>query len=388
MTEQSDETVRKRAIFYVGGYDPKSDTAFFDRMDKESRRYEKLHDVVLKRDPLTSLNEHLSHARFTRDGSETVVTDFYFIRLDDIIARDFARPFLIRLFDYLKAFANYMITGTGFAFLRHAWRFIFYFLYPITMLLLFTAVSLGLAWLIALSGVALSWLMAPVIFLASFSACIQLIGKNYFVLHLFDLWTFTLGFAQRSRQDIEIKLQEAAREAQNVFSQGDYDETLLIGHSTGCSLILDVAGRYIEANPDAKLTVLTVGSTALKVGLHPAAKKLRERVSKFLNRPQSIWVEYQSRTDIMNFFRADPARLMGVDVPGKPILREIRMKQMVEPEIYRRFSRNRFRGHYQFVFANTRPHHYDFLDICFGPTPLITRAKAGGSFLAPALRKA
>jgi len=372
----------------VGGYDPKTDEAFFDRMDKENRRYEKLHGVEVVRGPFERLSDHLSRARFTQRGDHAVVTDFHMIRVDDIIAKDFARPIPVRMWDYVITFISYVTTGTAFAFLRHAWRFVLYFLYPAVMLFMGTMASLTLAFLVFSPDSTISWLAAAAMFAAAFAAFIHFVAKRYFVLHLFDLWTFSLKFAKRSRQDIEDKLANVCEQARKAFSQDNYDEVLLIGHSTGCSLILDIAGRYVETDHTAQLTVLTVGSTALKIGLHPAAKKMRERVALFVNAPNTAWVEYQSRTDIINFFRTDPARLMGAHVEGKPIRLEIRMKQMVDPQIYRRFKTNFFRGHYQFVFGNTRHHHYDFPDICFGPTPLLERAKAGSAFVAPAFRSA
>ena len=58
------------------------------------------------------------------------------------------------------------------------------------------------------------------------------------------------------------------------------DELILVGHSTGGGLILDIAARCLAIDPQfagrsGRTAVLTVGSTALKLGMHPAARDFR-----------------------------------------------------------------------------------------------------------------
>jgi hypothetical protein len=48
-------------------------------------------------------------------------------------------------------------------------------------------------------------------------------------------------------------------------------------------------------------------------------------------------------------------------------VRIVRIKQMLEPEIYRRIRRNLFRVHCQFVSANDRRAPYDFYMFLCGP---------------------
>jgi ABC-type long-subunit fatty acid transport system fused permease/ATPase subunit len=85
------------------------------------------------------------------------------------------------------------------------------------------------------------------------------------------------------------------------------------------------------------------------------------------------WIEYQCRTDLINFFNTQPSKLMGVSEPAKPEVHNIRIKHMVSEKTYKRIKRNFFRVHYQFVFGNTKHYHYDFPDICFGTTRLTAR---------------
>ncbi len=374
-------SVRKRAVFFIGGYDPKSPEAFFDRLLREAGRYEQLVEAELEAVAPARTSGHLTIQKFHTSGKDwTVDTDFHFVGLDDIVLKDFDQPLLVRLGRYGVTFADYVFSGSAFAFMKHAWRFSLYFFYPFLMMLLGLAVSLGLAWLIATSGVALAWLTAPVIFLAAISTFLQMVAPRYFVLHLMDLWSFSRDFIHRSRKDIDEKLESVANQVAKVCTSGAYDEVLLVGHSTGGALILDVAARaesQLEARDlgSTKPIVLTVGSTALKIGLHPAAGWFRDKVARLVDNPAWHWLEYQCRNDLINFFNTQPARLMGVGNAAKPIVGRIRIRYMLDAKTYSRIRRNFFRVHYQFVFGNNKAYHYDFPAFCFGPNSMVVRGE-------------
>ena len=104
------------------------------------------------------------------------------------------------------------------------------------------------------------------------------------------------------------------------------DELILVGHSTGGGLILDVAARCLAIDPQFTEAqrpdgVLTVGSTALKLGMHPAAADFRGRVQALVDDPRLAWVDVQCRVDSINFYKCNPVADMGLtprikDVPA------------------------------------------------------------------------
>ncbi|MDD9910360.1 MAG: alpha/beta fold hydrolase [Ahrensia sp.] len=381
-------SVQRRAVFFIGGYDPKSADAFFARHDRETGRFEALWDVEVDQTAITKVTDDITRASYeTRGDGWTCHTDLLFLTLDDVVLADFDKPFLTRLARYLRSFADYMISGTAFSFARHAWRFFGYFLYPFVMLLLAFLVSLGVGYMICRSGVSLYWLSAPVIFLAAFSAFVQLGGKRYHVLHLMDLWSFSSDFLHARRADMDEKLGRVAETIIAASNSDAYEEIVLVGHSTGGALMLDAAGRAFErSDGTARFSILTVGSTALKIGLHPAAGWFRKRLNEMLNSRSIAWFDYQCLTDIINFYRVDPAHLMGVESWEAVTVRAIRIREMVDKATYARMRGNFFRTHYQFVFGNTKPYHYDFPAICFGPHELGDRAKLARPIIKNELR--
>ena len=68
----------------------------------------------------------------------------------------------------------------------------------------------------------------------------------------------------------------------------------------------------------------------------------------------------------MNFYKVDPVAVMGVS--GKsPVIRQVRIRAMLDAAAYRLIKRNFFRVHCQFVSGNNRRAAYDYFMLVCGP---------------------
>lgn len=377
-------SVQSRAVFFVGGYDPKDPNEFFARLQRENRRSETLWEAgsVLSPVAVAADGESACRTLETRGPGWQCRTDFTLLVLDRIVLADFARPLPVRLGKYLRAFADFTASGTAFRIFRHAWRFGLYFLFPFACLVFFGALAVLAGWLAAAHFGTAAGLVAG---LTAFLVLQRFLGERWPVNHLMDLWSFSRDFFRGKRPDAEAQMDRFGALIAAAARDGAYDEVLLVGHSTGGLLILDIAGRALDADPAfatraGRTAVLTLGSTALKAGLHPAAAAFRTRVAKIAADPAIEWAEIQCLTDIINFHRTDPLALMGLGFPPAkrdfPLVRSVRMKAMLARKTYRRVRRSFFRVHYQYVSGNTRPYFYDFFLICCGPLPLLTRLRS------------
>ncbi|MEM9732791.1 MAG: lipase [Pseudomonadota bacterium] len=368
--------VKRRAVFFIGGYDPKSPDAFFKRLEREGERFEALWGVDLSHGEIQQVASDITaqgvKAR-SQDGDWQVETDFHFHGLDDIVLKDFSASVVQRLARYGRTVLGYFGSGTAFFFARHAWRFFLYFLYPLITLLLALALTLVLGIAAAqsigfMTGIGVAMIVG--------GTALWLIRTRTSVLHLADLWSFSHRFALKRRLDMEAKLDRLADTINATLATQKHDEVLLIGHSTGGALMLDAAARCHSRSADYakhsdRVTILTLGSTALKVGAYPAAQWFRDGLKALFDNTATRWVEYQCLTDAINFYRTNPAILMGLEAPITT--HSMKIKHMLTADTYKRIKRNLFRVHYQFVFGNTKRYHYDFPAICFGPTTITAR---------------
>lgn len=377
------QPVTRRAVFFIGGYDPKTPAAFFGRMRKEIQRFDLVWgtETQILNQPCLPDDEsgHVTITACSLPEGWSTQTDFSFLALDPIVLSDFNRPVLNRLVRYLAAFSGFIIEGSAQRFFLKAWRFGLYFLYPFLTLVAFALLG-GLTALLVCVWLGLA---SIAIGLAVFFLALSVFGRRWSTLHLMDLWSFSSQFMRSQRPDAEALLQRFASRIVDKAEAERYDEIILIGHSTGGMLILDVAARCLSLDPDfsqraPEVSILTLGSTALKAGYSKAAKEFRKRMRQLIAEPHLRWVEVQCLTDPINFYKTDPVREMKLDQQTRsefPLIRTVRIKDMLQPDSYRRIKRNFFRVHYQYIFGNTKAYWYDFFHICCGPNTLNKRAR-------------
>ena len=92
---------------------------------------------------------------------------------------------------------------------------------------------------------------------------------------------------------IEAKLDRTARELVEAARDSEADEIVVIGHSLGAVLAIDLLDRALQLEPRWRrkaraIVLISVGSSILKIGLHSAAGSIpRRRRARRLRRPAS-----------------------------------------------------------------------------------------------------
>ncbi|MCZ8180573.1 MAG: lipase [Rhizobium sp.] len=379
MSEVAQPSVSRRAVFLVGGYERNDANGFFRRIGREMERFCKCWAVDSKLGtPVEATGSMAMTAVADYRGPDGVCeTEITFLSFDDIVKHDGARPFVIRLLAYLVAFFDYIASGTMVRFFATNWRFALYFLYPFVMLCL-------LLWLGTVAYRFVDWLGLPGGSILPALAGVALVygagrfgGRRYFVFHLMDLWSFSREHLRCRRPGMDQRIDSWAALIAERMAASTHDEVLLVGHSTGGALILDVAHQLAERlkaeGRSVNFQLLTVGSTSLKVALHPAARRARQRLEALAGYPDIRWTEFQALTDIINFYKCDPYARAGLThqrPDAFPRQFQVRIRDMLERDAYKRVKKSFFRVHYQFISANSRRYFYDFFMICCGTRPI------------------
>jgi hypothetical protein len=306
------------------------------------------------------------------DGANwRVATDYRLVRWDDVIEAAGREPMWRRIPRGLLAFADFLLSGAFFGYLRSNWRYAAFFLYPY---LLFAALAVAAWWagslVASFSGSAAAGVLAG---LAALAALIYGPGRWCYLDHLFDDWIFARDYVHRPDPILEGRLDRLAADIATAARTGDADEILVVGHSLGAVLAVELLDRALRIDPSLGATrpvaLLTVGSSILKMGFHRGAKRLREAMARVAQAPAIFWGEYQALTDVMNFYKSDPVAALGL--PGRgPLVRVVRISRMLQPATYRRFRRNFFRVHCQFVSGNDLRAPYDYFMAVCGPLPI------------------
>src|SRR5215204_6516456 len=196
-------------------------------------------------------------------------------------------------------------------------------------------------------------------------------GRRLFVQHLLDDWIFARRYIHGEDAVLGPRLDRVAERLCKAARSGEADEVLVLGHSLGAVLAIDLLDRALRLEPRlgqdrSAVAFISVGSSIPKIGLHRAAARFRSAVERVANAPAIFWGEYQALTDVMSFYKVDPVTAMGLK-GRSPLMRQVRVKAMLHPASYRRIKRNLLRVHCQFVSANDRRAAYDYFMLICGP---------------------
>ena len=220
--------------------------------------------------------------------------------------------------------------------------------------------------------------LAPLLWLAIFVGLRFSFGRKMHIRYALDDWYFARDLVHRLRPEVDMRLDRLAQELVRLVRDTDADEIVFDGHSLGAPLSIIVLDRALKLDPHLgsrgkPLHLVSSGSSLLKVALHPGADWLREAVGRVANAPAIYWVEYQALVDIINVYKVNPVTALRMAPTGKPIVKIIRIRMMVEEHTYRRFRLNFLRIHRQAVMGNERRYFYDYYMLCCGPLPLSER---------------
>lgn len=378
--ETAAEPPMNRCVLYLGGYDPVTPQQFFARQARQLGHFRATWNVeATPSAPRPSADGHVWSTEITTHGDDwSARTDFRLLAWDDLVKGDFARPIWQRVPLSLGVLADFLVSGTIFHYFFAAWRFALYFIAPFFFSLVFVIIAaFAAALVLRFDHWSATWL-APVVGVLVYAGLMRWPGNRWFVSHLLDARTFMGEYMRGGRRDMDARVERFADEIAGAATSGQFEEILIVGHSQGSVFALEALERALARDPDLarrgpSIAVLTVGSCILQLGLHPAARQLRERIRRVRDEKRIEWLEFQALTDVVNFYKTDPTKLMRLDAPGSrpfPHVEIVRMRDMLEPADYSRIRNSLFRVHYQFVMGNTRRYFYDFFLICCGPLRL------------------
>lgn len=370
--------ITKRLVYHLGGYDPVAPDAAFRRFERELGRFERTWSAGASLSEFTCGPDLAQWRIVTKGPNWCVETDYRLVRWDDIIAAGVRRRMWRRIPLALLAFVDFVSAGALRGYLRENWRYAGFFLYPFVLLAALAGIAALAGALVAqASGSASAGVLAG---LAVLAASLNWPARWLHLPLLWDDWIFSRHYVRGGEQDLALRLERIARELVAAARREDADEIVVIGHSLGAVLAIDLLDRAFEFEPaigrsGGQLALLSVGSSILKIGLHRKALRLRSRLVRVASAGGLFWAEYQALTDVMNFYKTDPMISLGLTARG-PLVRIVRIREMLFAPIYRRIRYNFYRVHCQFVSANDRRVAYDYFMLVCGPLSAECQARS------------
>jgi pimeloyl-ACP methyl ester carboxylesterase len=201
------------------------------------------------------------------------------------------------------------------------------------------------------------------------------IANRWLVIQVANCWVTLRRFARGQVTWIDQATDVGARRLVAAARASELDELVVVGHSTGGVIAMELMARALKLDPDLgrrgpRLVLLTLGSVMPAVALHPSAARMRGVLKRLAIEPTLTWVDCQSRKDVMNFAHFDPVAGVGLHLGEQrrnPRVRLVRFRDMVSSKYYRRLRWHFFRMHFQYIMASDRQSPYDYILLVGGP---------------------
>src|SRR5207302_3559512 len=159
----------------------------------------------------------------------------------------------LRLLDAARVYFDFIATGTMFRYIAANQRYAIFFLSPIFAVALFAAAGWFAARLstgvIGLEGVG-AVVVGLVVSIAVFLGLMRWPGRRWRVEQLLDDWICAHDYLHGRRPDIDARLERFAETLLARARDAAVDEIVVVGHSLGAMLVLDVLVRALARDAD------------------------------------------------------------------------------------------------------------------------------------------
>ena len=197
----------------------------------------------------------------------------------------------------------------------------------------------------------------------------------YYLMHDFAYSASLRGAIPPELSDRMAKFGEIIGQA----LQGEVDEVLVVGHSSGAHLAVSILADLIRAGglkrERPELSLLSLGQVVPMVSFLPDAQRLRGDLRFLSTRREITWVDVTAPGDGCSFALCDPVSVSGQATADKrwPLVFSSAFTQSLTPARWKALRWRFFRLHFQYLCAFDAPKDYDYFQITAGPLSLARR---------------
>jgi hypothetical protein len=380
--------IRRRLVCFLSGFDPRGPAHYHALYQEAAAAQAQLGGYQVEVGPRTARSAKVSSwtVKLQSDGI-TTDTRYDFLRWDDIVRQHWpkGRTGAWRA----AAFASWHLWRDGVMWhaLRTSWPSFVVMATP-GLLLVALALSLlvGLGLLLAMPAAQVPVALAGlVVFELGLGALAWRTELRAHMGWLCRSMASLVHLARGEAPDIDARLDEFAKHVREGCLGGEFDEVLVVGHSSGAMMAMSVLGRAlrIEGAATAAITrvhlgLLTLGHCAPVLAEQPGANRFRADLSSLVSNRDLCWIDYGAPPDGCCFPLVDPSASVAPG-PQPPRLLNPRFASLFSSAGYRALRADYFRCHFQYLMAGELRGDYDYVACTAGPASLAQRHQGRAS---------
>lgn len=370
----------RRRVLYIPGYDPIPPRRYRELYRREGADQARISGYDIAFGPRTD-RHGFGWGAGTDIAGETAEAEIEVLVWADIVAASMGHSILSTYGQMCRTAAAYIGSGALFRLMRLRRGPVIAALYPVVVLLaqLLAAAAAGLVagWSLgAVTGLGW-WVGAPVAGAITWLGLRlwQRMDGRIFAYYLMHDYAFTARDLGAYPAALEERLAQFSGRIAEVL-RGDWDEVLIVGHSSGAYLGVSVlsdlvrSGAVMSTGP--QLSFLSLGHVVPMASFLPRARRLRADLAYLSARPEVDWVDVSAPGDACSFGLCDPVSVSGIEPPTRrqPLILSAAFNQTLSPQKRRSLRGRWFRLHFQYLCAFDRPGNYDYFAITAGAMTL------------------
>ena len=398
--------VTRRRVFYIPGFDPFHPRRYRELFRREGAAQAALSGYALSLRKGRGPCDWIVEAEI--DGA-SVTTEVEVLVWSDIVAGSMRATIPATYAQLGRTAWVYLSSGALARLMRLRKGPVIAALYPVVVLLMQALVAVALA---AGLGWASRFLLGAVLGdgVATIGALVAAALGGWSVLRWFKardgrLFAYYLmhdyAFTARHRGAYDPALEDrlaAFADRIAAASAGDWDEVLVVGHSSGAHLGVSVLADLTRQGrvPEGRLSFLSLGQVVPMVSFLPEARRLRADLALMAEQDRIPWVDVTAPGDGCAFALCDPVAVSGVAPAGArwPLVLSAAFTRTLSSARQAELRRRFFRLHFQYLCAFDalpgRMDDYDYFRITAGPMRLgdrfADRAPSPSRIVAPVNR--
>ena len=408
MSANEPQSVRRRRVFYIPGYDPIHPRRYRELYRKEGADQAAISGYEIALAGKTGGGPYGWRVTSTQDGA-TVETEIEVLIWADIVRESMGASILATYGQLVRTASWYIFSGALFRLMRLRKGPMIAALYPIFALILQALTGVALGWGLAALALALlpAFPLKGPAGLALGAAVLTLTLRwfrkhdgRFYAYYLMHDYAFTARWGGANPPQLEARMAAFGDTIAQALTE-DWDEVLVVGHSSGAHLAISILSDLIRAGrvpvskvpkypggelaagqggaaPPASrpaLSFLSLGHVVPMVSYLPRARRLRGDLAFLGARHELTWVDVTAPGDGCAFALCDPVKVTGVAPPDQfqPLILSAAFTQTLSPERWKELRWRFFRLHFQYLCAFDRPGDYDYFRITAGPLTLSER---------------
>ena len=378
----SRQSVSKRRVFYIPGYDPMLPRRYRELYRSEGAKQAAISGYDLKLEGRQGAGNYGWQVTSNIDGCR-VETSFEFLLWSDIVQTSMNRSIAGTFVMLAHVVWIYVSTGALWHLTKLRKGPVIAALYPVFMLTLqlILGVLAGLLvfwgagiWVHPLLGAVLGPLA-----LGAVMVWFRRQDNRLYAYYLLHDYAFSARYYGANPPALEARMAQFADEIGKAL-EDDLDEGLVVGHSSGAhlgvSVLADLLRRTTPAPMGPRLAFLSLGQVVPMVSFLPKADRLRGDLRFLSSQKNLTWIDVTAPGDGCTFALVDPVGVSGV-APEEgqlwPRVISAAFSQTLSPALYKSLKWRFFRLHFQYLCAFDLPRDYDYFQITAGPKSLADR---------------